>query len=174
MKDRLPEHIEPLRLARSQRLLQGRLPLARMPRLAASIEDDAGEIDVQLKFGVDVTGVAWMEGHLDGNLPLCCQRCMQQLLMPIDITFKLAIVESEAEIELLGEEYEPLLLDDSLVSVVKLVEDELLLALPIVPRHETAQCNPGSRDEKIVEPVPESEPEPKKNPFEVLAGLKSK
>jgi len=176
MKDRLPEHIEPLRLARSQRLLQGRLPLLRMPRLADSLEDDAGEIDVALKFDVDASGIAWMEGHLVGALSLCCQRCMQPLRMPIDITFKLAMIESESEIERLGEQYEPMLLDDSLVSVVELVEDELLLALPIVPKHETAQCNAGSLDDEIEERVAivENEPEPRKNPFDVLADLKSK
>jgi len=176
MKDRLPEHIEPLRLARSQRLLKGRLPLSRMPRLADSLEDDAGEIDVELRFDVDESGIAWMEGHLIGSLPLCCQRCMQQLLMPIDVIFTLAMVESESEIERLGEQYEPLLLDDSLVSVVELVEDELLLALPIVPKHETEQCNAGNLDEEIVEqdPIVDSEPESKKNPFDVLADLKRK
>ncbi|MCK4743796.1 MAG: DUF177 domain-containing protein [Sulfuriflexus sp.] len=176
MKDRLPEHIEPLRLARSQRLLHGRLPLSRMPRLASSLEvneEDAGEIDVDLKFDVDVTGIAWMEGHLTGTLTLCCQRCMQQLFMPIDATFKLAMVESESEIEQLGEQYEPLLLeDDSLVSVVELVEDELLLTLPIVPKHDTEECNAG---EEIVEQVVvEVKPESKKNPFAALADLKSK
>jgi len=172
MKDRLPEHIEPLRLARSQRLLHGRLPLSRMSRLVSSLEDDTGEIDVDLKFDVDVTGIAWMEGHLTGILPLCCQRCMQQLLMPIDVTFKLAMIESESEIERLGEQYEPLLLeDDSLLSVVELVEDELLLALPIVPKHDTVKCNAG---EEIVEQVVEVKPEQKKNPFAVLADLKRK
>ena len=147
-----------------------------MPRLASSLEDNAGDIDVALKFDVDASGIAWMEGHLTGTLPLCCQRCMQTLLMPIDTTFRLAMVESESEIERLGEQYEPLLLDDSLVSVVELVEDELLLALPIVPKHETDQCNVGSLNEEIVEQVlvVESEPESKKNPFDVLADLKSK
>ena len=174
MKDRLPEHIEPLRLARTQRLLQGRLPLVRMARLADSIEDDAGDIDVTLKFDVDTSGIAWMEGHLVGTLPLRCQRCMQQLLMPIDVVFRLAMIESESEIEQLGEQYEPLLLDDSLVSVVELVEDELLLALPIVPKHETAECNAGDLDEEIVEEVREVKPEPKKNPFAALADLKRK
>jgi DUF177 domain-containing protein len=172
MKDRLPEHIEPLRLARSQRLLHGRLLLSRMPRLVSSLEDDTSEIDVELKFDVDVTGIAWMEGHLTGTLPLCCQRCMQQLLMPIDAIFKLAMIESESEIERLGEQYEPLLLEnDSLVSVVELVEDELLLALPIVPKHDTVECNAG---EEIVEQVVKVKPEPKKNPFAVLADLKRK
>ena len=172
MKDRLPEHIEPLRLARSQRLLKGRLPLSRMPRLVNSIEDDAGEIDVALKFDVDDSGIAWLEGQLEGTLPLCCQRCMQPLLMPIDTIFKLAMIESESEIEQLGEQYEPLLLeDDSLVSVVELVEDELLLELPIVPKHDTVECNAG---EEIVEQVSEVKSDSKKNPFDVLADLKSK
>ncbi len=182
MKDRLPEHIEPLRLARSQRLMQGRLPLSRMPRLAESLEDVTGDIDVELEFDVDSSGIAWMKGHLSCSLSLCCQRCMQTLSMPVDTTFKLAMIESEAEIERLGEEYEPLLLNDDLVSVAELVEDELLLSLPIVPKHETEDCNSTDFSDSHNESVPQSEKltethsesKQKKNPFAVLADLKRK
>ena len=182
MKDRLPEHIEPLRLARSQRLMQGRLPLSRMPRLAESLEDATGDIDVELEFDVDSSGIAWVKGHLTCTLSLCCQRCMQTLAMPVDTTFKLAMIESEVEIERLGEEYEPLLLNDSLVSVAELVEDELLLSLPLVPKHETDNCNSAdfndshnesdSHNEELIET--HSESEQKKNPFAALADLKRK
>jgi len=176
MKDRLPEHIEPLRLARSQRLMQGRLPLSRMPRLVAVLDDTTGDVDVELEFDVDKSGIAWMKGHLTCTLPLSCQRCMQTLLMPVDTTFKLAMIESETEIERLGEEYEPLLLDDSLVSVAELVEDELLLSLPIVPKHETESCHATDYEETHSEVVAEvnNEPEEKKNPFAALADLKRK
>jgi len=176
MKDRLPEHIEPLRLARSQRLMKGRLPLSRMPRLVESLVDTTGEIDVELEFDVDKSGVAWMEGHLTCTLSLCCQRCMQEMLLPVDTTFRLAMIESEAEIEQLGEEYEPLILDDALVSVAELVEDELILSLPIVPKHETADCHATNLNEESLDNVVESniEPEKKKNPFAALADLKRK
>jgi len=176
MKDRLPEHIEPLRLARSQRLMQGRLPLSRMPRLVESLVESTGDVNVELEFDVDSSGIAWMKGHLTCTLPLCCQRCMQTLLMPVDTTFRLAMIESEAEIERLGEEYEPLILDDSLVSVAELVEDELLLCLPIVPKHETEDCNAAIFDEAHSEEVAETvnESEQKKNPFAALADFKRK
>ena len=176
MKDRLPEHIEPLRLARSQRLMQGRLPLSRMPRLAESLEDTTGEINVELEFDVDSSGIPWIKGHLSCTLSLCCQRCMQEMLLPVDTTFKLAMIESEAEIERLGEEYEPLILDDSLVSVAELVEDELLLTLPIVPKHETQECHAVSIDNDPVEDIAETDnkSEQKKNPFAALADLKRK
>jgi len=176
MKDRLPEHIEPLRLARSQRLMQGRLPLSRMPRLVESLVESTGDVKVELEFDVDKSNIAWVKGHLTCTLPLCCQRCMKTLLMPVDTTFKLALIESEAEIERLGEEYEPLLLDDSLVSVATLVEDELLLSLPIVPKHESENCNAAHFGELHSEEVAETvnETEEKKNPFAALADLKRK
>lgn len=176
MKDRLPEHIEPLRLARSQRLMQGCLPLSRMPRLAESLEDSDGDINIELEFDVDKSGISWMKGHLSCTLSLRCQRCMQTLLMPVDTTFRLAIIESETEIEHLSEEYEPLLLDDALVSVAELVEDELLLSLPIVPKHDSKDCNAANFDEIHNDGLTEtvSEPEEKKNPFAALADLKRK
>jgi len=176
MKDRLPEHIEPLRLARSQRLMQGCLPLSRMPRLAESLQDTAGDIKVEFEFNVDSSGISWLKGHLSGTLSLCCQRCMQNMLLPIDTTFKLAMIESEAEIERLGEEYEPLILGDSLVSVAELVEDELLLTLPIVPKHEMEDCHAVSVKDAPLEDITaaDNEPKQKKNPFAALADLKRK
>jgi len=176
MKDRLPEHIEPLRLARSHRLLSGRLPLSRMRRLAESIEDEAGNIDIDLKFDVDMNGVAILEGQVSCSLQLRCQRCMQPMTWPVDVAFKLALVESEAELDALGEQYEPLLLEDDLVSIADIVEDELLLALPIVPRHAEDECqlvNPAAEPVEQAQPA-EAEPSPENNPFAVLAELQRK
>jgi len=175
MKDRLPEHIEPLRLARSHRLLSGQLPLKRMQRLIESIEDKSGDIDIDLKFDIDMNGVSMLEGQVCCSLQLRCQRCMQPMTFPIDVTFRLALVESEAEIDALGEQYEPLLLEDDLVSIADIVEDELLLALPIVPRHAEDECqliNPAA--EPVEQQATEPEPSREDNPFAVLAELQRK
>ena len=176
MKDRLPEHIEPLRLARSHRLLSGQLPLRRMRRLAESIEDETGDIDVELEFDVDMNGIAILEGHITCSIQLRCQRCMQQMTWPIDVVFRLGLVESEAEIDALGEQYEPLLLEDDLVSIADIVEDELLLALPIVPRHEEDKCqlnNPAAGPAELDSPA-DTDATPVDNPFAVLAELQRK
>jgi len=175
MSERLPEHIEPLRLARSLRLLQGQLPLARFTRLVDATESDKGFVNAELEFSQDSQGQAIVRGRIRCQLRLICQRCMQTMDWPIDTSFTLAFIESESEIELLGEAYEPLILEDSMLSLVEMLEDELLLVLPIVPSHELDECEATEILAENTEDLAEAEeevPSEKENPFAVLAGLK--
>lgn len=185
MNDRLPEHIEPLRLARTGRVLQGRLPLSRMARLMDSVDTASGDVEVELSFATNSSNVPCVRGHIRAEVGLQCQRCMQAMTWPIDNQFELMIVESESEAEQLGEESEILLLEEQLVSLSDLVEDEILLNLPIVPKHEagTDCADNASSDEdaeQITEPVmpeadeSETDKKAKENPFAVLAGLKNR
>ncbi|WP_172597654.1 YceD family protein [Sulfuriflexus mobilis] len=186
MKDRLPEHIEPLRLARSGRVLQGVLPLSRMARLMDSIDaDTGGDVEVELSFAINDRHVPCVRGHLRTAVGLQCQRCMQEMSWPVDNQFELLIVESEAEAEQLGEECEVLLLDEQLISLSDLVEDEILLSLPIVPKHQAGTaCADNARSSEAVEEIAEqavspaagtaTENQARKNPFAVLAELKNR
>lgn len=185
MKDRLPEHIEPLRLARTGRVLQGLLPLSRMARLLDTVDAATGDVEVELNFDVNSQDIPCVRGHIRTEVGLQCQRCMQDMTWPIDNQFELLVVESEAEAEQLGEEVDVLLLDEQLVSISELVEDEILLSLPIVPKHAAGtECanniNANEAVEEIVEQVidsaeeAETENEAKENPFAVLAELKNR
>lgn len=175
MSERLPEHIEPLRLARSLRLLQGQIPLARFTRLQEVIAPTEGAVEVSLSFSVDTQGQAIVAGQICCTLQLICQRCMQAMDWPVASEFTLAFIESESEIALLGAAYEPLLLEQPMLSLVEMIEDELLLVLPIVPSHPLDQCEAAElladEPEQLTEPVVVDAAE-KVNPFAVLAGLK--
>jgi uncharacterized protein len=185
MKDRLPEHIEPLRLARTGRVFQGLLPLSRMARLMESVDTAAGDVEVELSFAINDRNVPCVRGHIRTEVGLQCQRCMQEMAWPIDNQFELLIVESEAEAEQLGEDSEVLLLDEQLISLSDLVEDEILLSLPIVPKHEAGtDCADNVSSSKAVEEITEqampstgdaaAEDKAKENPFAILAELKNR
>jgi len=185
MKDRLPEHIEPLRLARTGRELQGLLPLSRMARLADVVDAVTGDVEVELSFDVNSQNKPCVRGHIRTEVGLQCQRCMQDMIWPIDNQFELVVVESEAEAEQLGEDIDVLLVEEQLVSISDLVEDEILLNLPIVPKHKagTDCANTITSDEMAEDSVEqiidsaeeaETENEAKENPFAVLAELKNR
>ena len=183
MKDRLPELIEPLRLARTDRILQGQLPLSRMARLVESVTTVTGDVEVKLSFLFDERDLPCVRGHIRTEVGLQCQRCMQAMSWPIDHQFELVIVESEAEAEQLGEEIDVLLLDEQLISLSELIEDEILLSLPIIPKHEagTDCANNAIKDveggakQAISSANKEvTKDKAKENPFAVLAGLKNR
>ena len=92
---------------------------------------------------------------------------------PIDSTVQLAIIESQEEAELLPSEYEPLVIGHEPLYLQDLIEDELLLALPIVPMHPKDQCPAGEQEYQADEPD-EQEEAAKDNPFAALADLKLK
>lgn len=170
----LPECVDPLRLAETRQVLKGRVAVTAMPRLISALDIPSparGEIDVDLAFSVDGQGVRRVLGSLHAELDATCQRCLQPMILPLHVNIALGIVRALDEAEQLPDEYEPLVLASTTEGqpLATIIEDELLLALPVAPLHEEAQCTARTTilDANIVEDLP---PEGKKRPFAVLAG----
>jgi uncharacterized protein len=173
--ERLPVHVDLLRMAETGRLLEGRYAISEMDRLHDSLLDNSGEVTVSLEFGIDAEGIRYMKGRLQTELTLECQRCLQAMQAPIDAEFALGLVRSNDAAELLPSHYEPLLVESDSLFLRDIIEDELLLALPLVAMHEAKQCIDvnalaDSADEREVDDSGESK---KDNPFAALAALKS-
>ncbi len=159
--------------------LSGHWPGASLQRLAelqAPPQDTPlADVDWQAQGRlVPVTaGNAELWLHLQAKVPvwLTCQRCLQPFTAPLAIDQRLRFVRGEAQAEALDAELEDdvLALSKSL-DLRELVEDELLLALPIVPRHGVCpQPLPVPLGEAL---APDDVPE-RENPFAALQGLKS-
>ena len=136
-----------------------------MPRLKGSLCSTDGAVTYDIEFGRDELGVANVRVKADAGLPLMCQRSLEPFVLPVKVDATLGLIVSESEEAGLPPGYEPLLLEnDGKLHIADVIEDELILALPVVP------LKPG------VEPVERSwaveeieEEPPKENPFAVLA-----
>lgn len=135
----LPGKIDPWRLTAEGGHLVGVLALAALPRLTAALNRADGAVRVDLVVGVDPGGVRSIRGILQTGVDLICQRCLGPLWLLLEVPVSLGLVRSEAEADRLPEEYEPLLVAEGVVRVADLIEDELLLALPQIPRHDDAR-----------------------------------
>lgn len=171
MSDRLPTQIEPYRLAKAQAVLRGDLALATMSRLADLLASDEGDVAVDLHFGIDPDGIAFIAGHVSGRLMLQCQRCLQAMPFDVDVELMLGAVASEAQVERLPERYEPLVVTSPTVSLSAIVEDEIILSLPIVTVHDDPACQPANAPEDEMAEAAMKAKAP--NPFAVLAELKT-
>jgi uncharacterized protein len=195
MPREFPEFVDPWKAADGKRTFQGTMPLSWMHRLApllAPAESDAdkggagpGQADDAradaawpdatfcARFAYDEQGTVTVALEVEAELPLICQRSMQPFSERVRRHTMLSVVDSVAAQEGLPEHYEPVLVDHGRIALVEMVEDELLLAVPQVPRNpevgEVLLSTDGSSE--AVNPQKE---EDLQRPFEGLAELLEK
>ena len=172
---RLPLQVDPIRLAAREEHLQGTIPLKQMKRLINALSSNEGEVFIDAEFPVDMNRVVLLTGQIKTDAKLICQRCMREMDLPIALDFQLAFVRSEAEMEKLPEGYEATLIDNTTMMLSDIIEDEILLALPSIPRHLDDSCSSEIAESWSGEQINETNTENVKrdNPFDVLASLKT-
>jgi uncharacterized protein len=130
---------------------------------------DEGELQVEIELGKDPDGTRYLQGLIRGAITMMCQRCLEKMILPVDLQFRLGLVTSEDAADALHERYEPLLVTAEPAHIADVIADEVLLAIPIVPRHsDEVDCLEFVKDHK---PPVEVQ---RKNPFAALAELKLK
>ncbi|HOY35694.1 MAG TPA: YceD family protein [Piscinibacter sp.] len=175
-RSREPSRLDVEPFAREAGELEGQWPLRQLRRLAESTHAEArpAESDVvswqargELRPVRGAPPQPWLHLSAQTSLNLECQRCLQPMAVSLQVSRSFCFVHGEAAAATLDAESE----DDVLaltraLDLRELVEDELLLSLPLVPRHDS--CAPPM-------PLAASEPEPaeeRPNPFAALAALK--
>ena len=119
------------RLADGEADVDFAVPLAGLPGLRAGV---AGSVRGRIHFARE-QGVAVAELALKGTATLECQRCMQPMERALESHARVALVATEAEVAELPPDLEPMLAEDGRISLARLITEELLLTLPIVPLH---------------------------------------
>ena len=140
MNDQLPLKINPFELCERNITLDGQLPLQQLARIAAVLENPTGKVNIQLIFGREKLGRHYIKGHVAATMVLQCQRCGQPVSYDINVEPCLSPVIDDIQAKQLPKEYDPLLTGGESISLVELVEEELLLSLPMIPKHEQGKC----------------------------------
>jgi uncharacterized protein len=173
-----PERLEVQVLARRAGTLQGEWSAEELPRLAATLWQAAdGAVWPTVQWSVrgsvrkppgSSKEELWLQLQASTPVRLQCQRCLGPCDQTLTVDRSIRFVATEEEAQRLDEEIEEdVLAYAHKVSAKELVEDELILALPLVAMHE--QCPRGLGLAPVLEP--QTEPlEVRENPFAVLAG----
>jgi uncharacterized protein len=165
----LPDTLDAWRAVSGRRVFEGRVALRRFARLQDALADSEGECRYRLVFDRDAFGSAVVEVEADARLPLICQRSLQHFLLPVSVRQRLGLVRSEKEETALPPEVEPVMVGaDGELSPLELIEDELILALPVVPLGPQALSDP--QPDAAVADAPDIDRID--NPFAALAALK--
>ncbi len=167
----LPRYVDPRQYAGDAVPLSGRYALADLRRIVAASVASDGEVGFSLNFRKE--GARWFaEGRVEAILSIACQRCLEPYRLVVDREVRLAFVSDADEASRVPDAYDPWILDDGRVLLSDLIEDELLLAIPDIPRHPDGTCvAPASSDGGVQAPHgPVAEAAA--NPFAMLASLK--
>ncbi|MBS9402126.1 DUF177 domain-containing protein [Halomonas sp. TRM85114] len=173
LTSRLPDKIEPYKLATRAERLEGLMSLDNLVRLADAVGPQSGDCRVWLDFGVDAQGQREIRGRLEADLELPCRRCQMPMAQKVESEFLLGMVTSDALAAELPNTHEPVLVENEQLNLLEVVEDELILSLPQVVYHDEADCR-VSRDQLSSGVEAEQSAAPAASPFEVLKRLKGK
>ncbi|MGH8158171.1 MAG: YceD family protein [Rhodanobacter sp.] len=156
----------------ARRSFEGTLPIASMSRLCEALTGTDGVAQFELDFGRDsLLGTDYLDVRAQASLTLVCQRTLEPFVLPVVVNTRLGLIKLERDEVGLPPDCEPLLVaENGRLHPADVIEDELLLALPLIP------VNP---DSSLPDEVTGHEPEQdstgegrSENPFAVLRELK--
>ena len=140
MSHPLPNKIDPLRLADQGVRLEGILPIAQMKRLSELLVRDDGQVQISLEFLKDDMAQRLLTGSIEAELYFVCERCSEPVKITLKIQPMLCPLLSERQLPQCPKAYEPLITEGEALSLIELVEDELLLNMPMIPKHPENKC----------------------------------
>ena len=174
MSREYPDWISPGRAAEGKRIFSGTIPIVRMKRLAALLVDAQGDASFTAAFRTDLDRRVIIDLQVEAALPLVCQASLEVYHEQVNRRSELAVIDDDNEQDDMPDNYEPVVTENGRLAIASLVEDELLLGLPQVPRKpglkkvEFSTGGPARISEERISEEPSQRV--RKNPFAALKG----
>lgn len=162
----LRKNFNPAQLAKQNEEIRGQISLHEFERLNPLLKESGASVDFSLEFMQDDASRTIVRLRVNAECVVECGRCLKPMPYPIVHSVELAVVANDDEAAELPETYEPLLLAENSVDLAILIEDELLLNLPVMPSHSEGECSVS-----IPSRWTSNESERARKPFAVLKKL---
>ncbi len=155
MSDWLPKRIDAYKLGRKKTALAGAIDLDSLRELKTMVsmpesgpgDPDAYQTQINVRISFDCAqGAVLIQGQVAADLVMLCQRCLKPMPLHLDSTLSYAVRaqgEEDATLVCGTQEYEVLRQTDEEVDLYALIEEELILSLPLVARHRLSECPAG-------------------------------
>ncbi len=167
MRDRLQRRFLVRKEVARQGSYEGEIALAELPRVTEMTGPESSgsqPVEVRFDFSLNEFDCQQVNGTLSTCLRLPCQRCLEIMELPVAVSFSLLVDADEQMAQASG--LDCVTSVDGYLDIFDLVEDEIILAIPLITVHEDRDCNeywPDSADTTVE----------RENPFAVLKGLKT-
>ncbi len=169
----VPTYVDTRKLFLQQGVIRGSMSLERLPGFRDCLLDDEASIQIQLKFSIDESQQRLIQGSLQASVHVSCQRCLQPLAIELADEIRLALIDNEDAIGTLNAGWDPWICADYKLELAGLVDEQLMLCMPIVNLHRAGDCparmnySTGAHDDPV-----EGGRAGDENPFSVLKALK--
>jgi uncharacterized protein len=162
----LPKSFDARKACVKELELSGTVKASELPRLANVVSCEDTTISASMRFWRDEQRRFVVSIDVAGDVGVRCERCLETMPLAASAKSTLMLCSSDEQAQQCPNQYEPLVYTGEDLDLYEVIEEELLLALPVAPMHE----------QKCIEAVlvPEAEPiveDRKPNPFAVLANL---
>ncbi|MDF7681108.1 23S rRNA accumulation protein YceD [Enterobacteriaceae bacterium ESL0689] len=171
-KVKLPLTLDPVHAAQKRLDYAGIYSRNQVERIASSVVSVDSDVECSLSFTIDNQRLVVIYGDAQVSVTLECQRCGKPFSHRVHTKYCFSPVTRGEQTEALPESYEPIEVNEfGEIDLLAMIEDEIILSLPIVPVHDSEHCE-VSDAERVFGELPEEAQKP--NPFAVLASLKHK
>lgn len=169
----LPRWVDSRKFAYHHVELAGQVPEDKLPRLQQAVSSVETPVSAEVRFAIDESGYRTVTGPLRVRVKVVCQRCMGEMDVEVASELGVAIVANDDEAKQMPKSLEPWVVsrEESEADLYAVIEDELLLDLPMVVYHDY-QCIDEQMYSAGDAPGAEAKEEGKPNPFQILEQLK--
>jgi uncharacterized protein len=126
---------ELMALANRGAVLEGRIALGQLQRLRDLLDSSDGDATVRVSLRHSHDDMLLLHLQYAARLELICQRCLGPLTHVVDETIDFAVAETEESLTVLPQGMDLIALDGDRLQPATLIEDELIMSLPLVPKH---------------------------------------
>ncbi len=160
----LPSQLKLFNFAKKEVSLSGLYQISDFPKISEIANNKKDNVRVNLSFYLKNNKTPCVEGIIELDIVLACQRCLDDLSIILKVDFNLAFVRYEKQGEELDSYYEIYVTEEDEFATHDLISDEILLSIPMVPTHDY-DCIKEINGQEIVE-------EKSENPFAILKKIK--
>ena len=160
----LPSQLKLFNFAKKEVSLSGLYQISDFPKISEIANNKKDNVRVDLSFYLKNNKTPCVNGIIELDIVLECQRCLDDLSVALKVNFTLAFVKHDHESEELDSHYEIYVIEEEELATHNLISDEILLSIPMVPMHDY-DCIIKIDKQEIVN-------EKSENPFSILKKIK--
>lgn len=166
----LPQQVQYRKLARDRTRLSGEVAIGHLSRFSDCLASDEGQVRIVLKFVKGKGATTRVVGDASTDVVVTCQYCLEEMTVPVEASINLLIVDSTEALLSLPQGQDGLVCESESLELVDVFEDELIVSLPMVPKHTGGKCL--ELEGQWADQADEEQPSDTHRPFEGLEAMK--